>query len=120
LAVVAAVIMPKSGHNPRARFFAAQTELTNFKTALDAFKRDIGCYPKTLDELLVQPHEVLNWRGPYLFYVAIPKEPMQSIPLDRWGNAYLYEYPGKHNTNTYDLISLGPDGRLKTEDDITN
>ncbi|MBE7558282.1 type II secretion system protein GspG [bacterium] len=42
------------------------------------------------------------------------------MPLDPWGNAYVYEYPGRHNERGYDLMSLGPDGRAGTEDDICN
>ena len=28
--------------------------------------------------------------------------------------------PGKHNPNLYDLMSMGPDGRVGGDDDITN
>jgi general secretion pathway protein G len=43
---------------------------------------------------------VVGWHGPYL----------ESIPLDPWGNAYIYEYPGKHNPSSYDISSPGPPG----------
>ena len=39
---------------------------------------------------------------------------------DPWGNDYIYEFPGKHNSSSFDLLSMGPDGRSGTEDDITN
>ena len=44
----------------------------------------------------------------------------KEIPLDPWGNPYIYECPGKRNTAGYDLSSMGPDGRAGTDDDITN
>jgi general secretion pathway protein G len=45
---------------------------------------------------------------------------MPSIPVDPWHHPYLYENPGKHNPNTYDLYSAGPDGKAGTDDDIGN
>ena len=42
------------------------------------------------------------------------------IELDPWGNLYFYDYPGKHNVNSYDVYSAGPDGKPGTEDDIGN
>ena len=40
------------------------------------------------------------------------------LPVDPWGNPYIYYYPGKHNPNSYDLLSAGPDGKEGTDDDI--
>ena len=36
---------------------------------------------------------------------------LDKLPMDPWGNAYVYYYPGKHNPSGYDLLSIGPDGR---------
>ena len=80
--------------------------------ALDSFEVDHGFYPKSLQDLLQQPSGTTNWHGPYL---NPPK-----LPVDPWGHKYIYEYPGKHNTNGYDLFSAGPDGKPGTGDDIVN
>jgi hypothetical protein len=40
--------------------------------------------------------------------------------LDPWGNPFIYEYPGKRNPYGFDLMSMGPDGRVGGGDDITN
>ena len=40
--------------------------------------------------------------------------------MDPWDNPYIYYYPGKHNANGYDLLSVGPDGKEGTDDDIGN
>jgi len=45
---------------------------------------------------------------------------LDKIPNDPWGRAYNYIYPGKHTQNSYDLYSVGPDGKAGTEDDIGN
>ena len=42
------------------------------------------------------------------------------LPNDPWGNPYVYECPGKNNVSSYDIMSMGPDGRAGSEDDITN
>jgi general secretion pathway protein G len=117
LAVLAAIVVPKfSGRTEQARVTAAQTQISTFGTALDAFEVDNGYYPKGaagLGELLVQPREALSWKGPYL-------QDKGGIPKDPWGNDYVYECPGKNNTTGYDLMSMGPDGRAGTDDDISN
>jgi len=115
LATLAAIVVPKfSGRSEQAKVTAAQTQIANFEFVLDAFEVDNGFYPKGSDglrDLIQQPSEAKNWRGPYL---------KQEIPLDPWGNEYVYENPGKRNPNGYDLYSLGPDGRSGNDDDITN
>lgn len=45
---------------------------------------------------------------------------MKKLPRDPWGQKYHYQYPGKHNTDSFDLYSIGPDGKENTEDDVTN
>lgn len=114
LATLAAIVYPKvAGRSEQARLTAAQTQIAAFKTALDAFEVDNGYYPKGrngLLDLVQQPRDAQNWHGPYL----------DNIPKDPWGRDYTYECPGKHNPNSYDISSMGPDGRAGTDDDITN
>ena len=114
LGVLAAIVYPKvAGRGEQARQTATQSQISAFKTALDSFEVDNGYYPKGrngLLDLVQKPRDAVNWRGPYL----------ESIPKDPWGNEYLYEQPGKHNPTSYDIMSVGPDGRANTEDDIGN
>lgn len=116
LGVLAAIVVPKfAGRTEQARITAAQTQIATFSTALDAFEVDNGYYPKGKDglqDLIVQPRDALTWKGPYL--------KTTEIPLDPWGNPYIYECPGRYNATSYDLYSMGPDGREGTDDDITN
>ena len=117
LGTLAAIVLPKfSGTTERARRTQAQTQISTFSTALDHFEVDVGRYPdgrNGLLELIQQPRDAVEWHGPYL-------KNETGIPKDPWGNDYIYECPGKHNLNSYDLTSIGPDGREGTEDDITN
>ena len=115
LGILAALVLPKfSGRTEQARVTAAQTQISTFGTALDAFEVDNGSYPRGgdgLQMLISAPSGAPNWRGPYL---------KSDIPLDPWGHPYLYECPGKTNPSGYDLRSAGPDGQAGTADDIFN
>jgi general secretion pathway protein G len=114
LATLAAIVIPKfAGRSQQAKVTAAQSQISSIELALDAFEVDNGYYPKTgaLNELTDAPAGANGWKGPYL---------VKGVPLDPWGNAYTYDYPGKHNPSGYDLMSAGPDGRAGTDDDINN
>ena len=115
LGVLAAIVVPKfSGRTEQARETAAVSQISTFGTALDAFEVDNGYYPKGkngLQDLTQVPQNVPNWRGPYL---------KGEIPLDPWGNPYVYECPGRNNPSSYDIMSTGPDGREGGDDDVTN
>jgi len=45
---------------------------------------------------------------------------MSKIPVDPWGVAYKYYWPGKKNAQGFDLFSCGPDRQEGTQDDIGN
>ena len=115
LGILAALVLPKfTGRTEQARITAAQTQISTFGTALDAFEVDTGTYPRGQDglqQLLVAPPDITGWRGPYL---------KSDIPLDPWGRAYVYEFPGRVNTRGYDIVSMGPDGQPGTADDVVN
>ena len=107
-------LVPKfSGRTEDAKKAAAKTQIAGFSTALDAFEVDTGAYPKGsegLMDLVQAPSDAQGWKGPY----------MKEIPLDPWGKPYIYVCPGRNNPTSYDLFSVGADGREGTEDDITN
>lgn len=115
LGVLAAIVVPKfSGRTEQARQTAAQSQISTFGTALDAFEVDNGYYPRGkngLNELVQAPRDATSWKGPYL---------KGEIPMDPWGHPYIYESPGKNNPSSYDILSMGPDGRVGGEDDIAN
>jgi general secretion pathway protein G len=115
LGILAAIVVPKfAGRTEQARQTAAQSQIATFGTALDAFEVDNGFYPKGkngLLDLVQQPRDAQSWKGPYM---------KGDIPNDPWGRPYVYECPGKHNPSSYDLMSMGPDGRIGGDDDLAN
>jgi general secretion pathway protein G len=112
IGILAALVIPKiAGNSERARVTAATADINGgIKSALGQYEIDNGFYPKSLQDLLVQPSNAKNWHGPYL----------DKLPVDPWSNPYVYYFPGKHNQTGYDLLSVGPDSKEGTDDDVNN
>lgn len=95
-----------------AQLFVRQS----IKLPLTSYRIHMGDYPSTAEGLqaLITPpaNRADQWRGPYL-------DPA-TLPLDPWGDAYIYRYPGTHNKTSYDIVSKGPDRTEGTQDDIGN
>ena len=45
---------------------------------------------------------------------------LEEVPIDPWGEEYVYYYPGKKNPQSFDLFSKGPDRQEGGGDDIGN
>lgn len=45
---------------------------------------------------------------------------LERVPLDPWGEPYVYYSPGKKNPKGFDLMSKGPDRQIGGDDDIGN
>lgn len=94
------------GRVDESRVQAARTQIEQFGVQLDLYRLDNGRYPTTdqglsaLRERPDTPPEPRAWKGPYA---------KREIPLDPWGNPYVYRSPGEHGD--YDLFSYGPSGR---------
>jgi general secretion pathway protein G len=112
IGILAALVIPRIvGVSDRSRVTAANADINGgIKSALGAYEVDNGFFPKSLQDLLVAPSNVRNWHGPYL----------DKLPVDPWGQPYVYYYPGKHNPTGYDLLSVGPDGKEGTDDDVVS
>lgn len=95
-----------------ARLFVKQS----MKIPLTSYRIHMGSYPSTeegLQALITPPQSRSDrWRGPYL--------ESSKLPVDPWGEAYVYRYPGTQNRASYDLFSKGPDRAEGTADDIGN
>lgn len=112
LGVLATIIVPRFlGREEEARRIAATVQISSFKGALSMFKLDNGFFPTTeqgLEALVRKPT-----------IEPIPKRwrrYLDRIPLDPWGNPYVYISPGIHSPD-FDIISFGKDGRKGGEGD---
>jgi len=85
----------------------------------EAFRDVYGAYPPQdtwLAELQATGDAVVNRRR--ILFVK------PDTAHDAWGNAFVYRLPGRHNSDSFDLYSLGADGKTETDgddpDDISN
>ncbi len=106
IALVAAIIVPNViGRPDEARMTVAQSDIRAIGSALELYRLDNQNYPTTtqgLEALAVRPTsppEPRNW---------VADGYLTAVPIDPWGNDYLYRSPG--DNGGYDLMSLGGDG----------
>jgi general secretion pathway protein G len=94
---------------------AARAQIDSLDKSLEQFRLDTGHFPTTeqgLPALITRPANESRWDGPYL---------KKDVPLDPWGNHYVYKMPGEHGD--FDLLSFGKDGQsggTAESADITN
>ena len=83
---------------------AALSQISSLEAALDTYRLDVGQYPDSLEGLVENDSGRAAWNGPYL---------RREVPLDPWGNEYVYDSDGRGFT----LVSYGPDGERGGEGD---
>ncbi len=103
LSLVAPTMFSKVGSSQRK---TALAQMQMLSTALDTYRLDTGDFPNELAEL--RQGEAPGWDGPYL-----PRE----LPLDPWGNPYVYSLAKEDSATPYTLKSYGKDGREGGEGD---
>ena len=112
LSLLAAIVAPRIiGRTDDARITKAKVEIKNFETALKLFKLDNGFYPTTeqgLEALTEKPAAGQAGQIPQKYREGGYLE-QKKIPLDPWGNPYIYISPGIHGD--FDIISYGADGK---------
>lgn len=113
IATLAAVVAPSIFHNiADAKTSVAKSQIEIFALALSSYRLDNDQYPTTeqgLVALRTLPSigdAPPNWKGPYV---------SRDIPLDPWGHPYAYVMPGHANPATFDVYSLGRDGKIGGE-----
>lgn len=107
LGILAALVVPQVMSRPdQAKVTVVRGDINAIAAALDMYKLDNGTYPSTqqgLEALVEKPSgnpQPRNWnQDGYL----------KRLPVDPWGNAYLYLAPG--SKGAFDLYSLGADGK---------
>ncbi len=107
IAMVAAVVVPNViGRPDEARVAVARTDIRAIGSALELYRLDNRDYPTSaqgLEALVtrpIAPPQPANWSADgYL----------EAVPVDPWGNAYIYRSPGADGG--FELVSLGSDAQ---------
>lgn len=98
-----------------ARSVRIKADIDSITTQLKMYQALNGFYPTTeqgLQALVTRPEsdpKPTEWH-----------QLLEQVPLDPWQNPYIYENPGKHNQNSFDLYSAGPGGKPGTGNDVGN
>jgi general secretion pathway protein G len=109
IAILASIVAPRMvARTENAKRAAARAQIQNFKTALTTFRMDTGEYPTTRQGLQALVRRPSGYDGKYQEGGYLDSD---AVPLDPWGNAYVYMSPGIHNPSEYDIESYGRDGR---------
>jgi general secretion pathway protein G len=99
LGMLVALVGPRLiGQTDKAKVQTAKTQIQNFAMALKLYKLSFGHYPSSAEGL---EHLINNGKEKFLEEDA--------IPLDPWGNAYVYTYPGSAG-HDFEIVSYGEDG----------
>jgi general secretion pathway protein G len=105
IGLLGALVGPRLFRNVgKSKVTAAKAQISMLMSSLGQYKLEVGIFPSTEEGLLalrVKPVSANRWDGPYI---------QKDIPLDPWGNPYLYKFPGEHGDEP-DIISYGADGR---------
>ena len=105
IGLLAAIVGPRLfSRLDDARTRTARLQMTSLQTSIDLFRLDVGRLPsgeEGLDVLVRAPTGEALWLGPYLA--------RDSVPVDPWGNPYLYEADA--SGAVYRIVSYGADGR---------
>ena len=103
LVLLASVVGPRVlGYLGTSRSKTAKVQIEALAASLELYKLDNGQYPSSADglqALVERPSGKASWSGPYL--------KKRQVPLDPWGVAYNYRFPGKHGE--FDIFSYGAD-----------
>ncbi len=111
LGILAAIVVPRLLDEPeKARRTSAATQIRSLEEALGIFKLDNGFYPSTEQGLQALVEKPTAGRIPARYKAG---GYIRKIPLDPWGQPYIYLYPGLHGE--LDLFSYGPDGETGGE-----
>ena len=113
--LLGAAIYNMGGNVEKARAVRVDADLSALKTQLKLYNGLNGFYPATpqgLKALVEQPTtepRPRHW-----------SQSFEQVPRDPWDSEYNYTCPGKHNPNSFDIFSSGPDRQAGTADDIGN
>jgi len=103
-----------TGVGERARVDLAKSQIGMFKRQVRLYHQLVNQYPTSLNDLIQQP---ANLKNPDKWTRLLDET---KLPPDPWENEYRFAQPGSHNTDGFDVWSIGPDGADGTADDIGN
>ena len=109
---IGATVLPGVGDTADEQ--AARAQINTIQTGLMAYKVNTLTLPSEAQGLQALVEKPTGSQVPNGWKQVM--EP--SGILDPWGNVFRYKNPGKRKPTSYDIYSLGKDGKDGTEDDV--
>ena len=91
------------------------TDFNAISSAISTYKLNAGMAPSTsqgLNALIAKPSSTPKPKR----WIQLADE----IPLDPWQQPYKYRNPGKIDSSTFEIYSIGADGQPNTDDDLSS
>ena len=113
--ILGAAITFSGGITGAARDQAAMAKIRELVAKVETYRMMAGRYPseqqglKSLVERPTSEPQPKKW-----------KKQSNSVPIDPWGNEYVYKYPGTIDRATFEIRSAGEDQEMGTEDDLSS
>lgn len=79
---------------------ATAAAVRGLQVSIQNYFEDVGAYPNSWTDLLVEPSRTVNWRGPYIR--------SSDPPRDAWGRPLVYHLDT--NAHSFHVCSFGRDG----------
>jgi general secretion pathway protein G len=98
-----------------AKLTQADSDFKSLQSALAMYKLNAGHLPTTQQGLKALVDKPSSAPAPRRWTRLIDK-----VPLDPWGNEYIYRFPGKKNPSDFEIFSKGEDGMENTADDLSS
>ncbi|HJT44105.1 MAG TPA: type II secretion system major pseudopilin GspG [Rhizomicrobium sp.] len=89
-----------------AKHKVAEQSIERLSGILDLYRLDVGSYPTTTQGLTAlndNAGNVRGWNGPYI-------KDANGI-VDPWGHPFQYRNPSQRPKHSFDIVSLGADGK---------
>jgi len=102
-----ALFMPMNKNKSKKAITLA--DIAMLESALEMYKEDKGAFPTTEQGLIALTRKT----GASKYYLP------DKYLIDPWKSPYVYRCPGLHNTQGFDIYSLGPD-KKESADDINS
>ena len=98
-----------------AKLTQADNDFKTLQSALAMYKLNAGTFPTTQQGIKALFEKPTTQPAPRRWARVIDK-----VPLDPWGNEYLYRFPGKKDASDFEIVSKGKDGQEGTDDDLSS
>jgi general secretion pathway protein G len=98
-----------------AKLSQVEADFKSLESALAMYKLNAGSFPTTQQGLKALQDKPSSTPIPRRWTQVVSK-----LPVDPWGQAYGYRFPGKKKASESEMFSKGPDGQEGSPDDLSS